>query len=135
MFPDLIHRGQRGLFPSACGEKQKSLPGCWLAIGSKGRLCKKTGNFHSGKLDNLNTRVFRHLAARLGGFPPLGGSRLAFSSVAAYYLGVDWVFDLFFWPPLPELDTRDRIATFGGELESTGCWKPWWRVVVGQKAT
>jgi hypothetical protein len=23
----------------------------------------------------------------------------------------------------------------GGELDSTGCWKCWWRVVVGQQAT
>lgn len=24
---------------------------------------------------------------------------------------------------------------FGGELDSTGCWKAGWRVVVGQQAT
>ncbi len=24
---------------------------------------------------------------------------------------------------------------FGGELDSTGWWKRWWRVVVGQRAT
>ena len=27
------------------------------------------------------------------------------------------------------------VSGNGGELDSTGCWKQWWRVVVDQRAT